>query len=190
MTDQPLGERRKSLEEEFFRKQNAELVERLRTERERGATRELMATASGISDTAVLDRLIDQGMTPATLAALALAPLVAVAWADRKLEEKERKAVLTEAAASGVTAGTAGHELLESWLNEQPPPALMSTWTEYATAFASSLGDDQRREFREALVARATAVGNAAGGGFAGMGSKLSPAEQSVLTQIESALSG
>ena len=188
MTDQPLGERRKSLEEEFFRKQNADLVARLRAERERGETRDLMAAASGIKDAAVLDRLLDQGMSPAAVAALALAPLVAVAWADHKLEDKERKAVLAEAESAGVTPGTPGHDLLQGWLTEEPPPSLMATWSDYASAMAAAFTPDQRREFREALIARATAVGNAAGGGFAGIGSKLSSTEQSTLKRIETAL--
>lgn len=189
MTDQPLGERRKSLEEEFFRKQNQELVTRLRADRERGETRDLMAAASGIHDIAVLDRLLEQGMTPAALAALALAPLVAVAWADRKLEDKERKAVLDEAAASGVTPGTPGHELLQTWLREPPPPSLMATWSDYASAVAAELTPEQRREFRESLLARTRKVGEAAGGGFAGRGSKLSAAEQEMLRRVEAALS-
>ena len=185
---EPLGERRKSLEEEFFARQNAELVGKLRVERERAETRALMAEASGIDDADALDRLIDQGVTPATVAALSLAPLVAVAWADRKLEDKERRAVLDGAAAAGVQVGTAAYELLEGWLNQPPPPSLMQTWSDYTRAIASGLTAEQRRELRETLVGRARKVGEAAGGGFAGMGSKLSDAEQATLRDIEAAL--
>ena len=49
-------------------------------------------------------------------------------------------------------------------------------------------GADTQREFREALLGRANAVANAAGG-FAGRGKK-SPEEQRVLDSIESALGG
>ena len=184
----PLDERRNTLEDEFFRKHSAEVTARLRSTHQRAAARQAMAGSSGISDEAVLDRLIDEGLTPASVAAVALAPLVAVAWADRKLEEKERQAVLAEAAKSGLTADTAGYELLESWLREAPPPSLLAAWREYAGALASSMDANARRELREALVGRAKAVATAAGGGFAGFGSKVSDAEQAVLRSVEDAL--
>lgn len=186
----PLEERKNILEEEFFRKQNAEVIARLRAAQERAQTREAMAATSGITDAAVLDRLIDQGLNPASVAAVALVPLVAVAWADRKLEEKERRAVLDEAASLGLTADMAGYELLDGWLRQAPPPSLLATWAEYARALASNMEAGDRREFRDTLLARAKAVATAAGGGFAGLGAKVSDAEQAVLRSVEEALAG
>jgi tellurite resistance protein len=186
VADDALKERGNTLEEEFFRKQNAELLERLRTTQAGGEIRSLLAAVSGVQDPAVLDELIEHGVTPATVAALALVPLVAVAWADRKLDEKEKAAVLQEAAASGLEKGSDGYGLLEGWLAQEPPSSLMTTWSGYARKMSESLGAEQRREFREALLHRATAVANAAGG-FAGRG-KTSPQEQRVLESIESAL--
>ena len=183
-------DRKSTLEEEFFRKQNAEVIARLRATQDREQARKAMAATSGISDTAVLDRLIDQGLTPASVAAVALIPLVAVAWADRNVEEKERRAVLDEAAKSGLTADMAGYALLEGWLREAPPPSLLATWTEYARALASNMEAGDRRQFRDTLLARAKAVATAAGGGFAGIGSKVSDAEQAVLRSVEEALAG
>ncbi|MCK9519029.1 MAG: hypothetical protein M0R74_08435 [Dehalococcoidia bacterium] len=186
--DRPLRDRGRTLEEEFFRKQNEELVARLRTTEARDQAREHLAAATGISDKTVIDSLLDQGVTHATVAALALAPLVAVAWADRRLEEKERRAVLQEAASAGVSAGTPEHELLESWLNQQPPPSLMSTWSSYVREVAQNLEPAQRKEFRDTLLQRCRAIANAAGG-FAGLG-RLSPEEQTVIRQVEKALEG
>lgn len=184
-----MEERGNTLEEEFFRKQNAELLEKMRVSREAETTRQTLADATGIKDEAVLDRLLAEGMTAASATALSVAPLVAVAWADRKLDDKERKAVIEGAEAAGVTAGTPGHALLQDWLTAQPPASLMETWKGYARSLSESLEPAQRTELRETVLARAKAVANAAGGGFAGMGSKLSAEEQKTLDEIAAAFS-
>lgn len=186
MPDDALKERGNSLEEEFFRKQNAELVEKLRSTHARDEARSQMIAASGIQDPALLDQLVEHGVTPATFAALTLAPLVAVAWADRRLDDKEKGAVLQEAASSGLNVGSPEYGLLENWLAAEPPPSLMAAWTGYAKEISASLEAEQRREFREALLGRANAVANAAGG-FAGRG-KTSPEERRVLDAIGAAL--
>ncbi len=183
-------ERGNTLEEEFFRKQNAAVIERMRATQERAQAREAMGTTSGITDPAVLDRLIDQGLSAANIAAVALVPLVAVAWADRKLEDTERRAVLAAAATSGLRADMPAYEVLDGWLRQPPPSSLLATWVEYAGALASAMEDSDRRAFRETLLARAKAVATAAGGGFAGVGSKVSAAEQAVLRTVEETLTG
>ena len=188
MADDSLKERGISLEEEFFRKQNAELVERLRSTQTKEEARSQMVSISGVQDPALIDQLLAHGVTPSSFAALALAPLVAVAWADRRLEDKEKSAILQEAASSGLQSGSAEYDLLEGWLAEEPSASLMTTWSGYARALSENLGAEQQREFREALLGRANAVASAAGG-FAGRGKK-SPEEQRVLDSIESALGG
>lgn len=190
MDGNSLEDRKNTLEEEFFRKQNAAVIAKLRATQERTQAREAIAATSGITDPATLDRLIDQGLTAASVAAVALVPLVAVAWADRKVEEKERRAVLDEAAKSGLTAGTAGYDLLDGWLRAAPPASLLDTWADYTGALAASMEPGDRREFRETLLARAKAVATAAGGGIAGLGSKVSDAEQRVLRSVEDVLAG
>lgn len=185
-----LQERKNSLEEEFFRKQNADVIERLKSTRERSAGHAEMNAASGITDPAVLDRMIAHGLTPASLTAVALAPLVAVAWADRKLEDKERAEVLKEAERAHLTPGTPAYEMLEGWLREAPPASLLHAWAEYAQGLASDMEADGLRQFRETILERARAVATAAGGGFAGIGSKVSDAEAAVLKTVEDALAG
>lgn len=188
MTDNPLSERKQSLEEEYFRKQNEEKLGKLRATQARDSERERMASVSGVTDTATLDRLIDSGLTAETIPALALAPLVAVAWADHRLEPKERDAVLSEAAASGLEPGTPGHGILEGWLQQAPDGGLMATWRDYVQGLAASLPPEGRRDLRESILARAKAVAASAGGGFAGLGSKVSSEEEKALKAIETAL--
>ncbi len=102
---------------------------------------------SGVQDAALIDRLLEIGVTPATFAALALVPLVAVAWADQRLEDKEKKAVLQEAASSGLQTGSAEYALLEGWLAEQPSPSLMETWAGYARTMSETLKPSNGESF-------------------------------------------
>lgn len=186
MDDRQLEERGNRLEEEFFRKQNAAMLDKMRESRAAEEERAQMVAAIGVDDPALIDQLQAHGVTSATLAAVSLAPLVLVAWADRTLEDKEREAVLKEAGKNGLAPGTAGYELLEGWLNEKPDLSLLTTWSNYARAVTDSLEGVQRDEFRNSILDRSRAIANAAGG-FAGMG-KVSDREKDVLRQIEAAL--
>jgi len=186
MDDRQLQERGNRLEEEFFLKQNAAILEKMRAARAEEEEERLMGEALGTTDKALIANLRSHGVTSATLAAVSLAPLVLVAWADRTLEDKEREAVLKEATANGVAQGTPGYDLLQEWLREKPDVSLLTAWTAYARAIADSLDEAHRQEFRDSILNRARAVANAAGG-FAGMG-KVSDREKDVLHQIEAAL--
>ena len=64
-------------------------MERLRELKQREASRETLAKASGISNPAILDKLLDLGIRPEIVGALAVIPLVEVAWADGTLDGRE-----------------------------------------------------------------------------------------------------
>lgn len=186
MDERQLQERGNRLEEEFFQKQNAAVLAKLRESKAEDNERAAMSAALGADDPALFAELRAHGVTSATLAAVSLAPLVLVAWADRTLEDKERTAVLKEAAASGLLPGSPEMELLESWLRERPPGTLLATWASYAKGVSEALDDGRRTDLRESIVSRAKAVAGAAGG-FAGM-NRISAAEKDVLDQVEAAL--
>lgn len=57
-----MQERKNTLEEEFFHKQNAEALARLRSSQDRAQSHTDMAAATGISDPAILDRMVAQGL--------------------------------------------------------------------------------------------------------------------------------
>ena len=180
-----LGDRRKALEEAFFARHERELVARFRHRAEETKRREALARASGISDPATLDRILALEIAPETLAALTLAPLVAVAWADRSVETQERAAVSEAAEAIGVAPGSPAAELLESWLSRRPGPELMEAWKAYVGALAGSLDEGGRRQLREDLLSRARRVAESAGG-FFGVGT-VSQAERDLLDELEKA---
>lgn len=102
MERHPLNPDARSLEEAFFAKKNAELLEKLRQKglhkERRQALREVVPNA----DDALLDHLLEMGLGPETILALVLVPMAAVAWADGQLDPGERAALLKAAEERGV----------------------------------------------------------------------------------------
>lgn len=189
MNDDILGDRRRGLEEEFFRKHNEKLVAEMRASREREDIRTSLAAACGFSDPLLLDKLMDLGLTGETLLALTLVPLVEVAWADGKLEDKERQAVLKGAVSCGVQPDHLGYALLEDWLSQRPGPRLMAVWEDYVRAVCSQSDADLCGRLKQDVLGRARSVAQAAGG-VAGLGSRISAKEEEVLRRLEGAFSG
>ena len=185
MSDDFLGDRRMALEEAFFRKENQKQLAELRAELEAKKSKEELRTASGISDDAALEHLVDLGVSGHTLAALSLVPLIHVAWADGKMDEREREAVLMAASGKGIEKGTASYKLLSGWLDQKPDPILFDAWRAYIQELASSLVPGQRGLLKSQILAFAQTVAESAGG-FLGMKS-VSAAEKSALEQIEAA---
>jgi len=184
MSDEFLGDRKKALENEFFAKENAKLLEKLRAEKTKLASKEALAEASNIQDEELLDHLVSLDIGADTWTALSLVPLVEVAWADGRLERKERKAILEAAADSGVRPGKASYELLESWLESRPQPGLLEVWGEYVVSIAARLDADGKALLKSEILGRARRVAEAAGG-ILGLVKRISPEEQAVIDRLE-----
>jgi tellurite resistance protein len=183
MPQGPLADREKALEDLFFDKQNRELVEKLRAEREAESHREALASVTGLKDEALLDKLVGLDLRPETWAALSLVPLVEVAWADGSIDPKERVAVLSAAEANGVTRGSAPFQLLEQWLEERPAAGYLEAWGASIVALCRELDESERGGMKREVLGRAQRVAEAAGG-FMGLGSKTSADEQRVLDEL------
>jgi hypothetical protein len=187
MPNEGMQERGRALEEAFFKKQHEQQLAKLRQEQQRAEAREALAAASGITDDpALLDRLVSLGIHAETLAALTLIPLVEVAWADGKMEARERDAVLRGAESSGITPGSPSYGLLEIWTHDRPAPDLLATWKAYIGALVEELSADQKWHLEERIIGRARAVAEAAGG-FLGLGSRVSAEEEAMLGELQRA---
>lgn len=182
-----MEDRRRALEEAFFAQHNEVLLRRMREADTTASRRQAIAAASGIADEAVLDRLLGLNMSSETAAALAMVPLVMVAWADGDIDERERVAILGGAVDAGLDEQSASYELLGQWLREPPSPELLAAWKIYVAAVAGALDDAGRRALKGELLGRARTVAEAAGG-FLGVGRRVSPAEDAVLKQLEAAV--
>ncbi len=159
-----LDERRNALEETFFAKKDRELIERLKAAKEESATKAELAELSGISDDEVLNSLVSQGISASTMAALALVPLVEMAWADQVVQDRERQAIQEAATKSGIVAGSAAAQLLEHWLNERPKAELLETWKLYVKELVGSLPAGSAAALKSEVLGRAEEVAKAAGG--------------------------
>src|SRR3954468_15849496 len=101
-----LGDRRKELEEAFFAKQNKQLVDKLKADKQKTLTKQAIQETTGISNDEVLERLVSLNLTGETVAALSLFPLIEVAWADGAVDKKEIAAVLDAAHSVGILKGS------------------------------------------------------------------------------------
>ncbi len=186
MNNEFLGDRRVALEEAFFAKQNEALRQRLRAMDEDRLKKEALAAATGITDETIIERLASLNIGSDTLAALALVPLVAVAWADGSIDDKERAAAFSRAAELGLNKQDVSHQLFEHWLAEKPSPDLLAVWKAYIGALSTTLSHEARQALKAEVLDRARAVAKAAGG-FLGIGGRISPPEETVLKDLESA---
>jgi hypothetical protein len=181
-----LADREKALEDLFFEKENRRLVEKLKAEKEHAEARQALAQLTGLSDEALLDKLVDLGLRTETWAALTLVPLVEVAWADGSVDARERKAVIAGAEANGVVPGSASAELLASWLEQRPSTGYLDAWDATIKALCADLDEGDRNRMRDEILDRARRVA-ASAGGFLGLGGKISSAEQRVLDALATA---
>ena len=184
--DEVLGRRGQTLEDMFFAKQDAVLIEKLRELEKMEQSLKALSAVSGITNEAVLKKLVELNIHPDLLATLAVVPLVEVAWADGEVQPKERRAIMEGAASVGLGKGSVNRALLEEWLKQRPPAKLLDAWTHYIAGLSEVLTNDERESLKSNLLDRARAVAEAAGG-FLGIGSAVSRAEQAVIAQMAAA---
>ena len=185
MSEVTLEERGRALENQFYEKENREKLAAMKDKLDAQRSKDELRKASGMTDDAVLDRLVTLGMRANTIAALSLVPLIQVAWADGKIQDNERTAILQGAHGKGLEQGSAGYELLQTWLTKPPGDELFGAWESYIKALAGQLNDEQNRLLKNQIVGFAKMVA-AAAGGILGFG-KVSASEEKVLKRIEEA---
>lgn len=184
-----LGEREKALEDAFFARHNQALVQKLRDADQAKTRRAAIAAASGITDEALLDKLAEMKIGPEMLAAIAYVPLVLIAWADGSLDAKEREAVLAGAREGGLDTRPEAQALLDAWLAAPPPPSLVEAWRGYVQAITAAMAPAERDSLAREILGRARRVADATGG-FLGLSSRISAAEEAVLASLATAFGG
>lgn len=185
MTDE-LHKRGRALEEAFFNKQDQQLLAKLRAQQEAARKKGELASATGIRDSAILDTLVADGVGLDALTALALAPIVLMAWRKGRIDPKERSAILRAAEQRGVQSGTPQWKLIEGWLDHRPDANLRPAWEAYVKALKAKLSEKEFADLREDIVTRAREVARAAGG-FLGI-STVSADEKQFIAVLEAAL--
>ncbi|HEX6853295.1 MAG TPA: hypothetical protein VF139_18000 [Candidatus Polarisedimenticolaceae bacterium] len=176
-----------SLEAAFFTGENADLLDELRRKTDEGERRAMLREVVKIRDEKFLDRLVALGITPETALAVALIPLVVVAWADGKLEDREREAILKAAQERGVAADRIARRLLANALARRPDPKLLAIWKAYVGRLWGRFTADESWQMRSNVLRSTREVAESAGG-FLGITSKISAEERRVLEDLEKLL--
>src|SRR6185503_6911896 len=100
-----LGDRRRIQEEEYFQRQEQELIAKLQQRGRQEAARQLLAERAGDADQEILQDLEALGYTPETVMLLHLVPLLETAWAEGGVSDRERALISEAARARGIEAG-------------------------------------------------------------------------------------
>jgi hypothetical protein len=175
----------RTLSDSFFHGlDRAAILEAIRTKQDTLALREKLVEVWGVTDGAVVNALVELGLTTEIIAIMALTPLVEVAWADGKLDRRERVAILKAAEEYGLEPTDVSYAMLEERLREQPEPELIRTWKAYIHELRSTLDKESNAALRSEIIARTRSVAEASGG-LLGLGTKVSPRELQVLDELE-----
>jgi hypothetical protein len=177
-----MGDRRRVQEEEYFRRKEQELIEKLQQRGREEATRRRMAERTGVADEEVLKNLQELGFTPDTVMLLHLVPLLQMAWAEGGVSDRERDLIVEAARAHGIEPGSVADQQLTAWLAERPSDALFERALGAVAAILHARTSDERESSQRDLVSRLTSIASASGG-ILGFG-KVSAEEQRVLTRV------
>jgi len=180
------GNRTQSLVDAFFHEHDQKLLKEFRQRLEKMDRRAQLAAVCGVHDEAVLDRLIELNISPETLAAIHVVPLVQVAWADGSVEPKERAAIIQAAREAGIEPRDGHYPLLEHWLCENPGREMLEAWEHHVQSLCKQLTPEEVAKLKNDTLTLARKVAEAAGG-LLGLGSKISKAERAMLDRLEKA---
>ena len=183
--DNPLSERGRSLEEEYFRARDRELIEKMRRAAVAEEARQQLRARSGLQDPELLEELESLGFTPDTVGLLPFVPLIQVAWADRDVNDAERKLIIRLARARGITEGSTADMKLNDWLENRPSDDVVARATRLVRAVLDSSGG-QGTMTADDLVKYCESIAEASGGIF-GL-NRISPEERSVLGALAAEL--
>jgi hypothetical protein len=175
-----------NLEERFFSELDQKLLSKLRNSQATTETAAAIMQITGITDEKLATEIASVGVTTETLTAFRLVPLVAVAWADDRIEAAERDAVLNAAETSGIREGEPAMEILKAWLAKRPSGELLNAWYDYAKSLSLSLNGELRAVLKKEIMTQVHAVARSAGG-VLGIGSE-SPAEKAIIARVDAAL--
>lgn len=182
------SDREKAMEANYFRQQDAKLLERLRA----NASLDDIAVALGdklrIENPDLLERVRALGITADTAPAFLLTPLVEIAWAEGSASKKEKQAVLRLTQERGIEEGSIAYAQISEWLAVRPPDTLFDTAYEVMQAGFAVLPHSEREERIERIIEACHKVAEASESQVAkliGLESGVSEFESTLLETIK-----
>jgi hypothetical protein len=179
-----LAERGRSLEDDYFRRKDQELIEKLRRTAAADRARVEMGQQVGISDPEMLLELEALGFTPDTVVLLPLVPAVQMAWVEGGVSAAERDLIVKLARSRGIEEGSAADRKLTEWLAARPGEHVFAQAARLIRAMLASPGahdltvDDLTKHY-ESIAA--------ASGGILGM-NRISAEERQLLRALADGL--
>lgn len=178
-------------EDDYFRKRDQELIEKLRSAAaaERGQAETAQARAAmgqkvGITDPELLQELEARGFTPDTVVLLPLVPAVQMAWAEGGVSAAERDLIVQLARRRGIEAGSAADRQLAAWLDARPSEDVFAHATRLIRAMLAAPGAHDLTV--DDLVQHSEAIA-AASGGILGL-NRISAEERRLLKALADGL--
>jgi hypothetical protein len=182
-----LRERGRAFEDEYFRKKDRELIEKLRTAAAADDARHALSSSTGLDDPALLAELQELGFTPETVSLLPLVPVVQMAWAEGGVSAAERELIVKLARSRGIEAGSPADQQLAGWMASRPSDDIFARASRFIRAMLdagsapSGLSADDLVRYCEEIAA--------ASGGILGIG-RISAEERALLARIAEDLKG
>jgi hypothetical protein len=173
-------------EEEYFHKQELEVIEKMRRKAQTAELRKRLAERAGIADEELLADLEALGYTVDTVKLLYLVPLVQMAWAEGSVSDNERGLLVKAARARGIEAGSAADQLLEQWLTDRPSDEIFEKTLRAIRTILHALPESERVSYERDTLSQATAIAEASGG-FLGFG-KVTESEKKILEHLTQVL--
>ena len=182
--DEQFGKR--DHEEDYFRKQDRELIEKMRKAAAHDETLGPLGAQSGIQDPQLLRDIAQLGFSADTVSLLPLVPILQVAWAEGGISPAERTLILEFARIRGIAVGSPADQQLAEWLAHRPSPDVFSRAGRLIAAMLAAGSGTVHDLSAEDLVKYCESIA-AASGGILGLG-KVSAGERAAIEQIQTAL--
>ena len=186
MTDKDIfAERGRSLEDDYFRKKDRELIEKMKQAAEAEQSRRDLGQRTGLTDPELLQDLQDLGFTNETIALLPIVPVIQMAWAEGGITPAERTLIVDLARRRGIAPGSAADRQLQEWMDSRPAASVFSRATRLIRAMLDS-GQDSGLMSADEVVKHAENIAQASGG-ILGL-ARVSSEEKKILASLASEL--
>ena len=155
------AERERWLEEEYFRKQNQLLVEKMRQRQAQEDDRRRLAEITGLKDEDAVTALQELGYSSETVELLHMLPLVEVAWSGGAITDKHRQAITKIARARGIAEYSESDKKLAQWMDEKPSEHLFEASLQTTRLMLEALPPEEREHSRDDLLAHCNQIAHA-----------------------------
>jgi hypothetical protein len=183
-----LDDRRRASEDDYFRRKDKELIERMRQAAAAEQARNQLSAKTGLNDPALVKELEALGFSPDTISVLPLVPIVQMAWAEGGITQAERTLLMEVARERGIAAGSAADRLLADWMAREPSPEVFTRATRLIRAMLDSGAPDSAPMSVDDLIKYSERIAEASGG-ILGIG-RISSEERATLAKIAAELKG